>query len=99
MHPDWNIFDTFVVQSLHGVFKNDASNRSRPMTYYTENPSGIKGLFDEIAYAKCKYSTFFFKTYQNNYVSFLAASVLRMFLHAFNETSFKKGLNYYLNEK
>lgn len=56
MHPDWNIFDSFVVQTLHGVLKGDASNKSRPMTYYTENPSAIKELFDQIAYAKCKYS-------------------------------------------
>lgn len=54
MHPDWNIFHTFVVNQLHGVLRSDATNRTRPMTFYIENPAGIHGLFDDIAYAKCK---------------------------------------------
>ncbi|XP_055315275.1 aminopeptidase N-like [Sitodiplosis mosellana] len=80
VHPDWSIFNDFVVQKLHVALRSDATNRTRPMTYYVENPSGIGGLFDNIAYAK-------------------SGSVLRMFMHAFNESSFKKGLNYYLNER
>lgn len=56
MHPDWNILDSFLVQKLHGVLKNDAKNTTRPMTYYTESPAEVKGLFDDIAYAKCKNS-------------------------------------------
>lgn len=34
-----------------------------------------------------------------NVVSVLAASVIRMFSHAFGENSFRKGLKYYLTNK
>lgn len=54
MHPDWNIFQSFLTGKLHSALQTDATERTRPMTYYIENPRAVQGLFDNIAYAKCK---------------------------------------------
>lgn len=54
VHPDWNIFQVFAVQTLQRVFPSDATNKTRPMTYYVENPNSVSLLFDNIAYAKCE---------------------------------------------
>lgn len=54
VHPEWNYLQFFTPTKLQSTFVHDASNRTRPMTYYTDNPEGIANLFDNIAYSKCK---------------------------------------------
>lgn len=104
VHPDWDIFQSFLTGKLHSAMRTDGSENTRPMTYYVENPRGVQGLFDNIAYAKCKFhfnnltQAFYFHFY-NVRLSFTAGSVLRMFLHALGESTFKKGLKYYLTKK
>lgn len=46
--------DLFVVETLQVTMGSDSLESTRPMTAYAESPAGISGLFDEIAYAKCK---------------------------------------------
>lgn len=53
VHPDWDIFQSFLANKLHLALQIDATERTRPMTYYIESPRGVQGLFDNIAYAKC----------------------------------------------
>ncbi|KAJ6625714.1 Aminopeptidase N [Pseudolycoriella hygida] len=56
-----------------------AESKSRSMSHYTDDPSEVNSLFDEVVYGK-------------------AGAVLRMFMHAFTENSFRKGLKYYLTD-
>lgn len=76
VHPDWNVFQYFLPAKLQNVFQSDATNRSRPMTYYIENPSGIANLFDNIAYAKCNSNSFFLSIHWvlNDFFLFLICS-------------------------
>lgn len=94
--------DYFVVNTLHSVFASDALETTRPMTHYVESPGAISGLFDNIAYEKCKYNLQqSLKCIKLRGFLFLqtAGSVLRMFLNAFTESTFKKGLKIYLTTK
>lgn len=54
MHEDWNIWNDFVANKLQPVLRIDAQSTTRAMTTYAESPNGVSGLFDQIAYAKCK---------------------------------------------
>lgn len=54
VYPEDRLMDTFVVDSVQTVLEVDASADIRPMTYYVENPDRISGLFDRVAYDKCK---------------------------------------------
>lgn len=53
--------DFFNVQKLQNALKVDALESTRPMSFNAETPSGISGLFDRIAYDKCK--LFYFNLY------------------------------------
>ena len=53
--PEWNVLDVFVIDDLQNVFRSDSTNRTRPMTHYVESAQEVAWLFDNIAYAKCKY--------------------------------------------
>lgn len=45
--------DAFAL-TAHEIMHEDATNRTRPMTFYVEEPDAIANVFDTIAYAKCK---------------------------------------------
>lgn len=53
--PEWKILDAYVFNFVQAVMITDASTATRPMTYYVEEPTAISRLFDNVAYAKCKY--------------------------------------------
>lgn len=53
IYPDMRTDEMFVVETLQNVMIRDASPTIRPMTSYAETPSGVRGLFDSIAYDKC----------------------------------------------
>lgn len=53
MHPDWNIFDDFVKNTLRPALRKDVDN-TRSLTHYVESPSAIYHSFDTIAYEKGK---------------------------------------------
>lgn len=53
VHPDWSVFDYFVVNDVQNVLRTDSKPDTRPMSHYTETQDGIANLFDKIAYDKC----------------------------------------------
>jgi hypothetical protein len=60
LFPEWRYKDTHLLTRLQTLaFAADASESIRPMTKYVEKPMEIMGLFDDIAYAKCKEITLF----------------------------------------
>lgn len=54
VHPEWNIFQKFVVTQFQRALEVDATENTRPMTFYVESPEAVRNLFDDIAYSKCK---------------------------------------------
>lgn len=54
VYTEDRLMDTFVVDTVQSVLDVDASPSIRPMTYYTESPESLSGLFDRVAYDKCK---------------------------------------------
>lgn len=54
VHPEWDIFQYFIVRRLQVALQADAKETTRPMTHYVESPEAISSLFDSIAYPKCK---------------------------------------------
>lgn len=98
--PDRGYWDLFISEVLHYVMDRDDTLTVRPMTYYVEAPLEINRLFDFIAYDKCKPSGFcqIQPRFNKSLPSISAGSVLRMFMYAFGEQTFLKGLNYYLTE-
>lgn len=53
-YPEDRAMDLFIVETVHGILDTDANPNIRAMTHYVDLPSQIMGLFDGIAYAKCK---------------------------------------------
>lgn len=53
--PEWKILDTLVFSNVQNAMISDATTSTRPMTYYVESPRAVSALFDNVAYAKCKY--------------------------------------------
>ncbi|KAH8312883.1 hypothetical protein KR044_013473, partial [Drosophila immigrans] len=51
-YPEWDIFQTFHVDSYEYALITDADPDIRPMTYFVEKPSDISMLYDDIAYDK-----------------------------------------------
>lgn len=103
MHPEWNIFDYFVANDVQNVLRKDATNTTRPMSQYVESQDAIAALFDKIAYDKCNSHLFTIKkpNFLNRFFFWLvsAGAVIRMFMHALGENTFRKGLKYYLGNK
>lgn len=56
VYPEDRLMDTFVIDTVQTVLDTDANPSIRPMTYYVESPERITGLFDRVAYDKCKFS-------------------------------------------
>lgn len=56
IYPEWRILDFYVVNTLQDVFLSDERESTRPMTHYAESAEGVLALFDNIAYAKCKFN-------------------------------------------
>lgn len=56
IYPDMRTEEMFVVETVQDVMVRDASPTIRPMTFYVETPSQIRGVFDAIAYSKGNYS-------------------------------------------
>lgn len=50
--------ELFAVEATQNVLYRDSSLNIRPMTWYTESPNGISGLFDAIAYSKGEFKLF-----------------------------------------
>lgn len=102
VYPDERWVDTFMVETFQPVMETDANPNIRPMSFYVESPQRISSLFDSIAYSKCKISSALSSTHPPNplFISlFTAGSVLSMFLNAFGDATWKKGLSYYLAER
>lgn len=52
-YPDYKIWDLFQTEVLQSVMNRDNTVSVRPMTFYREESSVLRGLFDFIAYDKC----------------------------------------------
>jgi aminopeptidase N len=69
--PEWRMHDMMVVNILQTVFNRDASESTRPMTYYLESQNEVERLFDFVAYDKCeqeaKVNPYFQLIFQNNF--------------------------------
>jgi len=52
IYPERRYMDEYLVETVHHAMDYDTTRR--PMSFYIENPKGIKALFDVIAYSKCK---------------------------------------------
>lgn len=53
-HPELRMRDYFNVQKVQNAFRSDALESSRAMYSAPDTPDAISGLFDRIAYDKCK---------------------------------------------
>jgi aminopeptidase N len=58
VYPELRMKDYFNIQKVQNALKVDALESTRPMLFNAETPSGISGLYDRIAYDKCKSITF-----------------------------------------
>lgn len=54
VRPELRMKDYFNVQKLQNAMKSDSLESSRAMYSNAETPAEISGLFDRIAYDKCK---------------------------------------------
>lgn len=54
VRPELRMRDYFNVQIVHRAFQADALESTRPMYFAPEISAAISGLFDRIAYDKCK---------------------------------------------
>lgn len=54
IYPSMRMEELFAVEAMQGILYRDSSLTTRPMTWYEESPAGVAGLFDGIAYSKCK---------------------------------------------
>ena len=54
VYPEERFMDTFVIDTMQKVLREDIGLTVRPMTHYVESPVKINKLFDFIAYPKCK---------------------------------------------
>ena len=54
VYPKMRMQDYFNVQKLQNALKVDALETTRAILSDAETPAGISGLFDRIAYDKCK---------------------------------------------
>ncbi|KAK3776842.1 hypothetical protein RRG08_024616 [Elysia crispata] len=52
VHPDWNIFDKFVVLDLQPAFAFDGRVTSHPVIVVVNTPNEINAAFDTISYSK-----------------------------------------------
>ncbi|CAC5387007.1 ANPEP [Mytilus coruscus] len=52
VHPDWLMFEQFVVDDLQDVFNLDGLVTSHPLYVPVSNPSQINEIFDKISYEK-----------------------------------------------
>ncbi|XP_076438803.1 LOW QUALITY PROTEIN: aminopeptidase N-like [Babylonia areolata] len=52
VHPDWKMFDQFVVEDLHDVFDFDGLVTSHPIYVPVYHPDEINEIFDRISYGK-----------------------------------------------
>lgn len=92
--------DIFVVTKLHEALKSDSKADTHEMTHYVDRPELISEIYDKIAYEKGNHSFDEIILYfPNDWIFFAAGSVIRMFMHALTEDTFKKGLKLYLNER
>ncbi|XP_053387121.1 aminopeptidase N-like [Mercenaria mercenaria] len=52
VHPDWKMFEQFVVEDVQGVFNIDGLISSHPVYVPVAHPDEISEIFDRISYAK-----------------------------------------------
>ncbi|KAH3860106.1 aminopeptidase N-like [Dreissena polymorpha] len=52
VHPDWKMFEQFVVEDLQDVFNFDGLISSHPVYVPVAHPDEINEIFDKISYAK-----------------------------------------------
>ncbi|XP_041356302.1 aminopeptidase N-like [Gigantopelta aegis] len=52
VHPEWKMFEQFVVEDLQSVFNFDALVTSHPVYVPVNHPDEINEIFDRISYAK-----------------------------------------------
>lgn len=50
--PQWNMRDQFLIGTLHGVLRLDATLGAHPIVQTVENPDQITEIFDTITYSK-----------------------------------------------
>lgn len=97
------------MEYLHPILRDDAQPETHPMTLYVEDPHGIEEMFGDISYSKGNAIFRAICTPKKHKLNieyliklnciFTAASVIRMFMFAIGEETFKKSLNYYLTNK
>lgn len=100
VYPEHRHMDMFLIITVQGVFEFDSNPNVRPMTLAANTPAEISGLFDSIAYLKCKWISLTLKklTIFLNTDSTSAASVLRMAQVAWGEPTWRKATQYYLEQ-
>ncbi|KAG9508960.1 Aminopeptidase N [Fragariocoptes setiger] len=52
VEPGWKIFDQFVLEEIHDVFRADSLTSSHQISVPVNNPDEIREIFDRISYAK-----------------------------------------------
>lgn len=48
------MMDIYLVNNVQELFIIDGNDYVRPMSQYEDDPQSVSGLFDNIAYGKCK---------------------------------------------
>ena len=99
LNSELRMKDYFNIQKVQNAFKSDSLESTRPMSYNSESPSGISGLFDRIAYDKCRSMTLSNQNRFSIFISISAGSVIRMFQYAVREDIFRDALSLYLSVK
>ncbi|KAH9512380.1 hypothetical protein Btru_039357 [Bulinus truncatus] len=52
VHPEWKLFDTYVVNDVHTALSNDGLVSSHPLYVPVNHPDEINEIFDSISYSK-----------------------------------------------
>lgn len=53
-YPEMRIADQFILDNVQLAFSIDSDENTRPMSHYVESPEGVRDLFDDLLYTKCK---------------------------------------------
>uniref|UniRef100_A0AAG5CST1 Aminopeptidase n=1 Tax=Anopheles atroparvus TaxID=41427 RepID=A0AAG5CST1_ANOAO len=52
LEPSWNLWQQFVVNSVHSALSQDCHSSTRPMNYYATEPAFLNEIYDYVVYAK-----------------------------------------------
>lgn len=54
VHPEWRIFDVFVVENMHMALAKDSNAYAAPMTSDVNSPESIRERFSYVSSSKGK---------------------------------------------